>query len=135
VDAKKWAYEEGGGVLIRITLSLPNVETLRQQNPTLSEDSLLSIIKNIKLPAFLKIYDFVGNTVNYAETSNLLKKLPSEALSGRYSVYDLDLFWNGFNKGGMPVAPGIYRFVLKSSSNHPLYRWEEKFVKTIGIRH
>ncbi|MBN1759825.1 MAG: fibro-slime domain-containing protein [Chitinispirillaceae bacterium] len=135
VDAKRWAYEEGGGVLIRITLSLPNIETLRQQNPTLSEDSLLSIIKNIKLPAFLKIYDFVGNTVNYAETSNLLKKLPSEALSGRYSVYDLDLFWNGFNKGGMPVAPGIYRFVLKSSSNHPLYRWEEKFVKTIGIRH
>ena len=67
-DAEKWAYEEGAGVLIRITISLPSVDSLVQVDPSFNPDS-------VKLPAVMKIYDFVGNIVNRAETKDLLCRL------------------------------------------------------------
>ena len=127
-DAKRWVYEEGAGVLIRFTITLPNVDSILQRDSTFNPDS-------VKLPAVLKIYDFVGNQVNSAETRDLFAKLPGDVRKGKASVYDIDVFWSGFNKGGMPVAPGIYRLVLRTDSNHPAYRRKEPYIVTVGIRH
>ncbi len=94
-DAKKWVYEEKAGVLMRFTITLPPPGA-----------------KNVKSSCVVKILDFAGNPVNSAVTNNFLDSLPKYILEGSVSVYDIDLYWNGYSKAKLPVAPGIYRVVV-----------------------
>ncbi|MCX7726819.1 MAG: fibro-slime domain-containing protein, partial [Chitinispirillaceae bacterium] len=73
------------------------------------------------MSASLKIYDLVGNLVEWAHEEDFYKFLKtSGSLTGQEnsSVYQLDFYWNGSNHAGMKVSPGIYKviFYLKSVS-------------------
>ena len=56
----------------------------------------------------LKIYNVVGNVVNWQGPSNILEN--TNTTSG--SATKIDIYWNGANKKGMMVAPGVYRVVV-----------------------
>jgi fibro-slime domain-containing protein len=83
-----------------------------------------------KLRGKLVIYDALGNLVNYddklAENDNII---PVEWQSGATTVRDVDIYWNGTNKKGMIVAPGVYRvFLFLETSSH-----KRRLSSTIGI--
>jgi fibro-slime domain-containing protein len=79
-----------------------------------------------KIKARLMIYDAIGNLVNSAENSDII--VP-EWRTGATTVHDMDLYWNGSNRQGMTVAPGIYRmFIFLETSNQ-----KKKLIGTIGI--
>jgi fibro-slime domain-containing protein len=119
LEAKTWA-QNGEGVLVRITLTIDKAKW----------DSTY----DNRLPAVMKIYDFVGNIVNRAETKDLLKKLPKDVQEGKTSVFPVDFYWNGYNRDGMPVAPGLYRLVVRTDSKNPAYP-KKAYVVTVGIKH
>jgi fibro-slime domain-containing protein len=56
---------------------------------------------------YAKIYDVVGNTVNFVQVPNWLAGVNTSTGSGM----TIDLYWTGANSKGMMVAPGIYRVV------------------------
>ncbi|MCX7727340.1 MAG: hypothetical protein N2053_10895, partial [Chitinispirillaceae bacterium] len=113
-EAKYWVSREKAGVLMRFTIKLPESDT-------------------IKISCMVKVYDMVGNPVISASHPNILKTLPPEALRGSVSVYDIDLYWNGCNKLGMPVAPGLYKVFVYLDSNHPEYKKKKPLAGMVGI--
>jgi fibro-slime domain-containing protein len=74
----------------------------------------------------MKIYDAVGNSVTWTRTEDLFKSgsTPSE----------VNLYWNGINKRGMKVAPGIYRASVYVNYPPAAKIQDIKSVKIIGIR-
>lgn len=58
--------------------------------------------------AYLKIYDVVGNLVNWSTARNIFENDP---VTGGI-VPQKNIYWNGLNKEGMKVAPGVYRTVV-----------------------
>lgn len=93
-DAKRWVYQEKAGVLMRFTMRIPPRE------------------ENVTITCSAAIYDGVGNHVVSNVNNDLGSTLPSDALDGSNSTYDVDIYWNGSNQSGMPVAPGVYRIIL-----------------------
>ena len=88
-EAARWVRNEHAGVVITVsTVRFPPDGTT--------------------LNAYLKIYDVVGNVVNWQGPSNILEN--NSTTSG--SAANIDIYWNGANKKGMLVAPGIYRVVV-----------------------
>jgi fibro-slime domain-containing protein len=98
-------------------------------------------LKNIPVPqnadgpknvsASIKILDVIGNTVNWISTSDAFAGIN---ISGGM-IPEMDIYWNGLNKNGMVVAPGIYRSVLyinyPSNSKIP----NVKVISKLGITH
>jgi hypothetical protein len=79
-----------------------------------------------KIKARLVIYDAIGNLVNSAENSDII---PPEWRSGATTVHDMNLYWNGTNRQGMTVAPGLYQvFIFLDTSTQ-----KKRLVGMIGI--
>jgi hypothetical protein len=92
-EASKWVNQgPGGGVVIAIK----NIII-----PTVDKD---------KVKAYWKIYDMAGNIVTWASTDNFFGSIPDGLSLERNEGYQL--YWNGLNRKGMTVAPGIYRSVI-----------------------
>ena len=113
-NAKNWVSRENAGVLMRFTIKIP-------------ED------RSVWISCYIRIYDMVGNPVISGSSDDILKSLPADALNGSVSVYDVDMYWNGINKAGMPVAPGAYRLAVTLDSNNPEYRKKVPLTNVIGI--
>jgi hypothetical protein len=59
-----------------------------------------------KVKGYLTIYDQAGNTVNWGSNDRLFDGISSIDRDGFVQ------YWNGLNRKGMAVAPGIYRMVI-----------------------
>jgi fibro-slime domain-containing protein len=81
---------------------------------------------NEKFNGHLKIYDAIGNLVNYADNDDVI---PSGWRTSGTTVHDMDIYWNGTNQKGMLVAPGLYRVFLYLDSGPN----KRKLAGTIGI--
>jgi hypothetical protein len=83
----------------------------------------------------LKIYDMVGNLVTYfhiVDFMTYLRNTNSLLNQEEATTLVLDHYWNGSNKQGMKVAPGVYRVVYYidyASSNYS----DVKLVDVLGI--
>ena len=103
----------GGGVVISIQgLSVPEVD-------------------NDKVKGYMAIYDQAGNTVNWSSTDNLFVGMPAGSSLGRDGYL---LYWNGLNRRGMVVAPGIYRCVIGIKYPGSSGIKDVKQITKIGIR-
>jgi hypothetical protein len=82
--------------------------------------------------ASLKIYDIIGNLVNYAQTNNLLSNTDT---TGSSKLYDISVYWNGANHRGTLVSPGIYRAIIDIvyPSNNLDFK-NARLVKTLGVK-
>lgn len=112
-NAVVWA-KAGQGVVI----SLQNLT-----RPQLPEDA-----QNVK--GSIKIIDVVGNTVNWAETSDLFSTIPNAG----GTAPALDLYWNGLNREGMPVAPGVYRVVVYINYPSRSKIADSRVITKVGIK-
>ena len=110
-DAIKWAGEgPGGGVVIQIQgLKIPDID-------------------KDKVKGYWKIYDAAGNTVTWSSTDNLFA---TETTLGRDGYL---LYWNGLNREGMTVAPGVYRSVIYIDYPSSSGIKNNKLISKIGIR-
>ena len=126
-DHVKWA-ERLEGVLIQVVFTPPADST--------------------PVAVTLKFYDQIGNIVNWIHVDDIMKYLKSHcSLSAITSVPDtvctknlnsasvliLKHYWNGSNRKGMKVAPGLYRVVYLIDYNSPYYS-DIKHVKLLGFR-
>jgi hypothetical protein len=68
--------------------------------------------KETKIRIKVKIYDAVGNPVQSGEQDDILKSLRPNEDKDSATLYDADIYWNGFSKKKMPVAPGVYQVVI-----------------------
>jgi fibro-slime domain-containing protein len=105
--ARNWVRNDRAGVIITFKIM-----------PFSGSDAIIK--------GHLKIYDAVGNLVNYADNDDII---PSEWRTSATTAHDMDIYWNGTNRKGMLVAPGIYRvfLYLESSSGN------RRLSGTIGI--
>lgn len=87
-EARSWV-QEGGGVMVSFPVTQPTYGV------------------TLPVKAYMKIYDLSGNMVQEAVNSNIV-----EGSSDDVSVYNVDVYWNGYNQKGTPVAPGVYRFII-----------------------
>ncbi len=94
-NARDWVFRENSGVVISIPVIIPDGD----------DDSTKVRIK-------VKIYDAVGNLVHSKEEKDILKSLRAAVGSNLGSMHDVDIYWNGFSKKKMPVAPGVYQMVI-----------------------
>ena len=78
-----------------------------------------------KVKGWLKIYDAVGNSVNWMKSDDIFATLNGQSY--------MDIYWNGLNSQGMKVAPGIYRAVVYI--DYPSFSnvRDVKVVKKIGV--
>jgi hypothetical protein len=76
----------------------------------------------------LKILDLVGNTVDWCSTNDIFDNLGNTAQS-------MNIYWNGLNHTGMPVAPGVYRFVVYVNYPGASKISNAKAVIKMGITH
>jgi hypothetical protein len=113
INARNWV-QNGEGTLISLNdLSIP-------PNP---EDA-----RNVK--AYMKIIDVVGNPVNWCETTNMFSSVPSTG----GTAPKMDLYWNGLNNLGMPVAPGVYRVVVYINYPESAKIPDARVVSKVGIK-
>jgi hypothetical protein len=79
----------------------------------------------------LRIYDLAGNLVGYAEMGNMLATVPDAVKDG--GLYNYDIYWDCRNQQGFPVAPGVYRAILKVRTRG--YNGvDRQFVSIVGVR-
>jgi hypothetical protein len=83
---------------------------------------------------YVKIYDVIGNVVNYVILNNLLKGANTDSTS-----VTIDLYWNGANGRGMLVAPGVYRVVAYIDYPAPLpgtrdVLTDKRLIQKVGVR-
>ncbi len=108
------------GVLIRATFTPPS--------------------DNTPVGVTIKIYDLVGNLVNWVHVDDIVTYLTATASTMQQSgdsasVLILDHYWNGSNRQRMKVAPGLYRIVYSIDYNSPLPEYQDmKLVKLVGIQ-
>lgn len=110
--ARDWVYEDGGGTVIHFKIAMP-------------EDAKL------KISGKMTIMDFVGNRVtsspeSYWAIGNVFSNDPNKRVymnevqkdivpstwEADGTVYNFDVYWNGYTDQGIPAAPGIYRAAL-----------------------
>lgn len=111
-QARKWAQK--GGLLINIRLLRPS-------------DGLMRVS--------LKVYDMVGNLVNWNYAEDYLKYLNDhKSIEDQQTgtTLDLDLYWDGSNRKGMKVAPGLYRVIFSIDYTSNLYE-DTKLSVTAGL--
>jgi len=92
-QAREWVFHEKSGVILAIPLVIPDE-------------------KETKIRIKVKIYDAVGNPVQSGEQDDILKSLRPNEDKDSATLYDADIYWNGFSKKKMPVAPGVYQVVI-----------------------
>ncbi|MDO5576996.1 MAG: hypothetical protein Q4F84_07940, partial [Fibrobacter sp.] len=108
-NARRWVREDHAGTVITFPLVIS----------TLNLDSLSDAVK---LRCNVKVYDLVGNMVNSAKNEDILESIRrnvvpalqrrAQTSSEDASVYPLDIYWNGFSKKKVRVAPGVYKIVV-----------------------
>ncbi len=132
-SAIDWVQQDHAGTVFQFKVALPND-------------------KKTKLAGKITIYDFVGNRVIADPVSRLnpmgavrddeaiimnnepRKNLLPSSWSPNGSVYDYNIYWNGFSLGGMPVAPGIYRVVLKLVISSSEGKETRTYSNTVGVK-
>lgn len=92
-QAREWVFHEKAGVIFAIPLVIPD------ENET-------------KIRIRIKIYDAVGNQVHSGEQKDILESLRPSEDKDSSTLYDADIYWNGFSKKKMPVAPGVYQVFI-----------------------
>jgi hypothetical protein len=66
-----------------------------------------------KTTGYIKVYDVVGNLVNFSEnTPEMFDQIQSANPNDTSAVYNYDIYWNGTNSKGMKCAPGGYLGVV-----------------------
>lgn len=118
-NARSWVRNDHGGTVITFPVVIPDIG------------------ENMKLRCKVKIHDLAGNVVIANEQPDILNTIPSVIRDGRASTYDIDLYWNGSNRGGMKVSPGIYKIVVSleysgTSNNTTKYK-DTRIVGILGI--
>jgi hypothetical protein len=108
-EAINWVRDDNAGIVFSIQGLIV---------PTVDKD---------KVTGFLKIYDIAGNTVNWCSTDNVFGSEPAG------SPPELNIYWNGMNRKGMMVAPGIYRSVIYISYPRSSRIRVVKLLSKIGI--
>jgi len=83
-----------------------------------------------KLKAYLKIYDAVGNVVNWQQVEDFLK---ANRDVNNSSSLNVDIYWNGLNQRGMMVAPGVYRSVIYLEYEDSRDGSNKRLINKIGI--
>jgi hypothetical protein len=73
----------------------------------------------------LKIYDVVGNLVTWTDDPNIFKQ--------DQAPMEVNLYWNGMNKMGMGVAPGVYRATIFINYPPQSEIKDIKTMTTVGI--
>lgn len=109
VNARQWVRTEHTGVLI-------SLNNLTRPDPSVQE----------KVKGSMKIYDVVGNTVNWGTNQDIF-----ESIGGGSGM---DIYWNGYNHEGMKVSPGVYRAVIFIDYPGASKIRDLKIVDKIGIR-
>jgi len=92
-QARQWVFQEKAGVILAIPLVIPDE-------------------KETKIRIRIKIYDAVGNQVHSGVQEDILKSLRPSGDKDSLTLYDADIYWNGYSKKKMPVAPGVYQVVI-----------------------
>jgi hypothetical protein len=92
-QAREWVFHEKSGVIFAIPLVIPDE-------------------KETKVRIRIKIYDAVGNMVQSGVQDDILKSLRPSGDKDSLTLYDADIYWNGYSKKKMPVAPGVYQVVI-----------------------
>jgi hypothetical protein len=118
-NARSWVHTDHGGTVITFPIVIPDKS------------------ESIKLRCKVKIHDVSGNIVIANEQPDILNTIPLAIREGRASTYDIDLYWNGSNYGGMKVAPGVYKIVVSldytgTSNNKSKYK-DTRIVGVLGI--
>lgn len=80
-----------------------------------------------------KIYDLVGNLVNYAVKQDLLAGAQSKGLNTNgLSIVDLLFYWNGSTYKGAKAAPGVYKAILYLDYTGQGYK-DEVLTTNLGV--
>lgn len=85
---------------------------------------------------YRKIYDVAGNLVNEGIEQDLLQTVRDAGQGGQIAggaVLDIEMYWNGFNSQGLPVAPGVYREVIYLDYECPSHK-DQRGIVTYGVR-
>ncbi|NLG16380.1 MAG: fibro-slime domain-containing protein [Fibrobacter sp.] len=96
-NARTWVKTDRSGVVLNFDLMVPPAE------------------ENLKVKCIIKIYDAVGNQVITNTNNDLLgdeRISKSDLQKSRGSLFDIDLYWNGFTGRKMKAAPGIYKVMV-----------------------
>ena len=99
-QARKWVYYDKAGVVLTFKVPQPRPDGKGG---------------HLKVPGHMRIYDVVGNLVQRQETGDIYSSSTNYSFSGQFdltntsSSLDYDLYWNGSNAHGMPVAAGAYQ--------------------------
>jgi hypothetical protein len=65
-----------------------------------------------RLMVAIRIYDIVGNLVAESECRDIMPDLLASQGNSPYVI-----FWDGYNRNGVAVSPGVYQAALKWSAN------------------
>lgn len=121
-NALNWVRNDNAGTVMAFQISLPD----RSET-------------DVHLRCKIKIHDLVGNLVAIEESEDIMKTIPNAALLSYSTKYDVNIYWNGSNKQGMAVAPGVYRVNIKleyygeSIAKNPSKYVNSSVSGTIGI--
>ncbi|NLW30875.1 MAG: fibro-slime domain-containing protein [Fibrobacter sp.] len=86
----------------------------RQWAKTVGTDLIVTLVAPApgdSVSAYLKIYDVVGNLVNYQNTNDLMKDFPTNVTDST-TIVEIEIYWNGAAKNGMLASPGVYKYVF-----------------------
>lgn len=122
-NARTWVKTDRSGVVLNFDLMVPSAE------------------EDLKVKCIVKIYDAVGNQVITRTNNNLLESISkSDLQKSRGSLYDIDLYWNGFTGRKMKAAPGIYKVMVYleyygSKSANDYNKNFKPLIDNVGIGH
>jgi fibro-slime domain-containing protein len=108
--ARSWVANDNAGTVINFMVDV--------------SDSVLTI------SGYLRIYDVVGNPVQYQANDDILKGLGWQTGSG---IHNYDIYWNQTNAKGMKVAPGNYFTVVYLTIHYLTSTDHKKFTGTVGV--
>ncbi len=121
-NALQWVRNDKAGTIMAFQIALPD----RSET-------------DVRLRCKIKIHDLVGNMVAIDESEDIMKTIPNAALLSYSTKYDVNIYWNGSNKKGMAVAPGVYRVTIaleyygESVKQNPSKYINSNIAGTIGI--
>jgi fibro-slime domain-containing protein len=115
-DDDAFIKSRDGGVVLVVTLPLPNDSS--------------------KVYLSLKVYDLVGNIVNYSgkvEIMGILKSMGYDISKLQSSLVTLRFLWSGTSKKGMKLAPGVYKTIFSVDYTSNIYP-DARIVNMVGVR-
>jgi fibro-slime domain-containing protein len=107
---KNWVIADGAGIVI-------SLGGIARPDPSITTEP-------VKLT--LKVYDVVGNSVTWTNEPDLFKQ--------GQTPMEVNLYWNGMNKKGMKVAPGVYRAIVYVDYPSSSKIRDIRSVRKIGIQ-